>query len=147
MFFLLLPSGNPQPKILLSNFALTNLFDISGQNITGKSGTIYEGMTFAYVGTTSTTVNVSINAGFGDMMDSTIDLYADTLTGMLHNEKLNISEQNTALEQRSTRILERAEDYRARLIDKYAKLESQMAAAQTVLSQLRAILGTNNNDN
>lgn len=125
----------------------SNLFDISGQNITGKAGTIYAGMTFAYVGTTSTTVNIATNAGFGDMMDSTIDLYADTLTGLLHNEKLNISEQNTALEQRSSRILERADDFRARLIDKYAKLESQMAAAQTVLSQLRAILGTNNDDN
>ncbi len=125
----------------------STLFDISGQNITGKVGTIYEGMTFAYVGTTSTTVNISLNTGFGDMMDATIDLYADTLTGVLQNEKLNISGQNTALEQRSTRILERAEDFRARLIDKYAKLESQMSAAQTVLSQLRAILGTNKNDN
>lgn len=125
----------------------SSLFDISGQNIIGKAGTVYEGMSFAYVGNTNTTVNFSINAGFGDMMDSTIDLYADTLTGMLHNEKQNISDQNTALEQRSTRILERADDYRARLIDRYAKLESQMAAAQTVLSQLRAILGTNNKDN
>lgn len=121
----------------------SSLFTVSGQTIVGVAGTAYEGMTFAYVGTSNATINVNIQQGFGDMMDSTVDLFADVLTGTLHTQMLNISSQNTQLESRSARVLERANDYRDRLIEKYASLESQMASAQTVLLQLQAILGTN----
>jgi flagellar hook-associated protein 2 len=123
------------------------LFDISGQTITGKAGTAYAGMVFAYVGTASATVNIDFTQGFADMMDSVVDNYADILTGSLHNEMLSLSDQNTEMEARSTRVIERADDFRERLIDRYAGLEAKMAAAQSVLAQLQAILGTNNNDN
>lgn len=124
----------------------SSLFDISGSTITGKFGTIYQGMTFAYVGTTSTTVNIEINQGFADMMDATLDTYADSLDGLLAERKTSLAEQNTALEARASRVIERAEDYREHLIDKYASFETELAAAQTVLAQLRAILGTDSND-
>lgn len=125
----------------------SSLFTVSGQTIVGVAGTAYEGMTFAYVGTSNATINVNIQQGFADAMDATVDQFADVLTGTLHTQMLNISSQNTQLEARSTRVLERASDYRDRLIEKYSSLEAKMAAAQTVLLQLQALLGNNNNNN
>lgn len=124
-----------------------SLFTISGTTITGNAGTAYEGMTFAYVGTTNTTVNIDIKGGVADSMDSTLFKFADLINGDLSKEMSSLTSQNTQMQQRSTRVIERAEAYRDRLIDKYANFESRLAAAQTVLAQLRALLGTNNEDN
>lgn len=141
--------------ITMSGSAISNvsvggdntLFTISGTTITGNTGTAYEGMTFAYIGTTNTTVNVDIKGGVADSMDSTLFKFADILNGDLSKEMASLTSQNTQMQQRSTRVIERAEAYRDRLIDKYANFESKLAAAQTVLSQLRSLLGNNNNDN
>ncbi len=141
--------------ITMSGSAISNvsvggdntLFTISGTTITGNTGTAYEGMTFAYIGTANTTVNVDIKGGVADSMDSTLFKFADILNGDLSKEMASLTSQNTQMQQRSTRVIERAEAYRDRLIDKYANFESKLAAAQTVLSQLRSLLGNNNNDN
>ncbi|HNS44107.1 MAG TPA: flagellar filament capping protein FliD [Alphaproteobacteria bacterium] len=123
------------------------LFDISGTLITGKAGTAYEGLSFAYVGTTSTTVNVSFTQGAADLMSNTLENYTDVVGGLIQDEKVRLDAQNTELNLRSDRILERAADFRERLIDKYAKLEAQMSAAQTILAQIQAILNINNKNN
>ena len=123
------------------------LFDISGTLITGKAGTAYEGLSFAYVGTTSATVNVSFTQGAADLMSNTLENYTDVVGGLIQDEKVRLDAQNTELNLRSDRILERAADFRERLIDKYAKLEAQMSAAQTILAQIQAILNINNKNN
>ena len=124
----------------------SNLFDISGGTITGKEGTVYEGMSFAYVGTTDTTVNINIQGGAADALSTMINKYTDNLTGDITKEMNRISSQNTLLQDRADRVLERAAAYRDNLIDKYANFESKLARAQTVLAQLRALTG-NNDDN
>ena len=124
-----------------------SLFTISGTTITGNTGTAYEGMTFAYVGTANTTVNIDIKGGVADSLDSIIFKFSDILNGDLSKEMTSLTSQNTQMQQRSTRVIERAEAYRDSLIDKYANFESRLARAQTVLAQLRALLGNNNDDN
>ncbi len=123
-----------------------NLFDFSNGTITGKVGTEYEGMSFVYIGTTSTTVNVGIQAGLADAFNTTINKFSDALDGDISKEMNKISTQNTELEQRSARILERAAAYRDRLIDKYAAFESKLAQAQTILAQLQAITKSTSNN-
>lgn len=123
------------------------LFDINGTLITGKAGTAYEGMSFAYIGTTSTTVNFSMTQGIADLLNTTIEDYASTVDGSIQAQKINLDELNSDMTTRSNRILERADDYRQKLIDRYAAFESQIAAAQTVLAQIQAILDANNNNN
>ncbi|OFW87035.1 MAG: hypothetical protein A3J37_02225 [Alphaproteobacteria bacterium RIFCSPHIGHO2_12_FULL_45_9] len=124
----------------------SSLFDFSNGTITGKAGTTYEGMSFAYIGTTDTTVNINIQSGLSDTLSSTIDKFSDALNGDLTKEMNRISSQNTQLEQRSSRVLERAAAYRESLISKYAAFESKLAQAQTVLAQLQAITKSNNKD-
>lgn len=125
----------------------SSLFDISSGTITGKAGTIYEGMTFAYIGTTDATVNVSIQGGVADALSTTINKYTDNLTGDITKEMNRISSQNTLLQDRADRVLERAATYRDNLINKYADFESRLAQAQTVLAQLRALTGQKDDNN
>lgn len=124
-----------------------NLFDFSNGTITGKTGTVYEGMSFVYIGTTDTTVNVGIQAGLADSLNGTITKFSDVLDGDITKEMNKISSLNTELEQRSSRVLERAATYRDNLIDKYAAFEAKLAQAQSILAQLQAITkSTSNND-
>ena len=115
------------------------LFDVSGATITGKAGTIYEGMSFAYIGTSDATINIGIQPGIADALDTTVNKFSDVLNGDLSKEMSRITSQNTLLSDRSSRVLERAAAYRDNLIDKYANFEARLAQAQTVLAQLRAL--------
>lgn len=124
-----------------------SLFDISGTLITGKKGTAYEGLSFAYVGTSNATVNINMTQGFADLMSSTLDNFTSVTSGVVQSEIKSLTDQNTQLESRAERVLERADEYRNNLIDKYAAFEAQLASAQTVLAQIQAILNANNNDN
>ncbi len=122
------------------------LFDVSGATITGKAGTIYEGMSFAYIGTSDATINIGIQPGIADALDTTVNKFSDVLNGDLSKEMSRITSQNTLLSDRSSRVLERAAAYRDNLIDKYANFEAKLAQAQTVLAQLRALTKSNSSD-
>ncbi len=124
----------------------SSLFDISGATITGKKGTAYEGMSFAYIGTTSTTVNFSMTQGLADRMYNRFDLDANTVGGTIQSLKTSLDNQNTKMSERSARVLQRADDFRQKLIDKYASFESKIAAAQTTLTQIQAVLNAKNNN-
>ena len=120
----------------------SDLFEISGKTIKGKAGTDYEGMSFTYIGTSNQTINIGVRQGFADLMNSTIKDFSDTVTGSIQKEKINNETLNKDMALRADRIRERAEDYRNKLIDRYAALETQMNQAQSTLTRLRAILGT-----
>jgi len=79
-------------------------------------------------------------------MNSTLESYTSVTSGVIQNQKISLDEQNTTLQARADRVLERADDFRNKLIDKYAKFEAQISAAQTVLAQIRAILNINNDE-
>ncbi len=124
----------------------SSLFDVTGGSITGKKGSIYEGLKFAYIGTTSTTINFSIKQGLGDLLDNTLATFSDAVTGSLAAQKNSLTSQNTELLSRADRVRERADDFRNSLIDRYARFEAQIARSKSILSQIQAILGTNKND-
>jgi flagellar hook-associated protein 2 len=120
----------------------TSLFTVSGSSIIGAEGTVYEGVTFAYVGTTSTTVNIDFTQGFGDLAVNTLEGYVNSASGLLQREKLQIDDNNSNLTDRADRVRERAEDYRARLIEQYSSFEAQLSRSKSLIDQIRAILGT-----
>lgn len=123
-----------------------NMFDISGNSIKGKAGTIYEGLSFAYIGTSNAVVNFSMKQGIGDLMANTLDKYTNTATGVIAEEKLNIGDLNTTMAERADRVRERADDYRTKLIDRYAGFEAAIARSKSIIDQLRAILGLDKKD-
>lgn len=120
------------------------LFSFSGGTITGNAGTIYEGITLAYIGTTNSTVNITLDQGFADLATNTLEGYVNGINGLIQTEKLNIESTNEGLSDRAARVRERAEDFRASLIERYARFESQLSSSRSAINQIRAILGTNN---
>lgn len=124
----------------------STLFDINGTVISGKEGTIYEGLSFAYVGNTGASINIDLRQGFADLGVNTLEGYVNSASGLIQQEKLAIDDQNEDLTTRADRVRERAEAYRESLIQQYASFEAQLNRANAVLDQIRAILGTNDDE-
>lgn len=123
-----------------------NMFDISGTSIVGKKGTQYEGLSFAYIGSTSTTLTMTINQGLGDLMSNSFGRYTDNTTGEITAQINRINTDNDSLQTRADRVRERAELFRESQIAKYARMEALINASKSTLAQIRAILGTSNDD-
>ena len=122
------------------------LFDIDGNTITGREGTIYDGLSFVYAGNTGTSINIDLRQGFADLGVNTLEGYVNSASGLIQQEKLAIDDQNEDLTTRADRVRERAEAYRESLIQQYASFEAQLNRANAVLDQIRAILGTNDDE-
>lgn len=120
-------------------------FDINGTLLIGKEGTAYEGMSFGFIGTSSQTFTVDIKQGIGDLLGNTIYDYFDSTTGTVIDEVSEIEKSNTDLQSEADEIRVRADDFKQRLIDKYALLETKMAAAERLRNQMKAILGISDN--
>lgn len=124
----------------------SNAFEISGTRLVGKSGTIYEGMTFAYVGTDNATINLSINQGLADRLYNAVDSYTNKTTGIIQDNILNIESANTQLDTEADRIRERANAFREKEVARYATMETKVQAAKNLLATIRALLGTSDDE-
>lgn len=123
------------------------LFDISGSSITGKAGTIYEGLKFAYIGNTNATITFDMTQGFADLSANALDKFTNAVNGIIKSQTESLERENTNYNARADRIRERADDFRERLIERYGRFEALINKNETVLSQIRAILNINKNNN
>jgi flagellar hook-associated protein 2 len=123
------------------------LFDISGGSITGKVGSIYEGLRFAYVGTTNATLTFDMTQGFADLSANALDKFTNSVSGIIKSQTEALDRENTNFNARADRVRERAEDFRDRLIERYGRFEALINRNETVLAQIRAILNVNRNNN
>jgi flagellar hook-associated protein 2 len=123
----------------------SDAFTVSGNLITGKAGTPYEGMVFSYHGD-SATATISVDQGLGDTLYNTLKRYTNDSTGVIATEIGRVTETNTDLEARADRIRERADAYEQKLIDVYATMESKVQAAKILQQQIQALLGNGGND-
>lgn len=119
-----------------------NAFTVQGTLITGKSGTAYEGLVFAYIGGTNATINVSLQQGLADRLANTMDKYSNTTDGIIQDQITSLQSTNDKLDTESARIREKADAFRDKEVDRYARMESEISAANLLLKQIRAILGT-----
>ena len=128
--------------------ANSSLFDFSGNTFTGKAGTAYEGLTFSYQGTaTSISLEFSFSQGLADRLINSLDAYTNSVDGLIVQEKASIQDQNAEKTEDAQDIITRAEQFRINEIEKYAKLEAQIARLEVLKSQIRAILGNTDDDN
>lgn len=124
----------------------SGLFTVSGNRIVGASGTIYEGLSFALVATESTSIDISIQQGFADLVTTLLDGYADSATGVIQKQIQSLNDANTALSDKSDKIRDDAETYRTKLVQKYSAMEQELYAAQVLQQQIKAILGSSSDD-
>lgn len=124
----------------------SNAFDISGTLLTGKAGTAYEGLVFAYVGTTSGQANISLNQGLADRLYNAVNAYSNTTTGTIQSAILQIEGTNTQLDTEADRIRERADAFREKEISRYATMEAKIQSAENMLKTVRALLGISDDE-
>ncbi|EJL34809.1 flagellar capping protein [Caulobacter sp. AP07] len=124
----------------------SSLFTVSGSLITGAKGTIYEGLSFALASATSGTIAVKIDQGFANRITSLLNGFANTTSGVIQTQIASLEDIDASLTTKADEIRGDAEDYRARLVARYAAMETELYAAQTLQSQIEAILGASSDD-
>jgi flagellar hook-associated protein 2 len=124
----------------------SSLFTISGSLITGAKGTIYEGLSFALASATTGAIAVTIDQGFANRITNLLDGFADTTSGTIQTQIDSLEAIDTDLTTKSDSIRTDAEDYRTRLVAKYAAMETELSAAKLLQAQIKAILGASTSD-
>jgi flagellar hook-associated protein 2 len=124
----------------------SGLFTVSGNRIVGASGTIYAGLSFALVATESTSIDVSLQQGFADLVTTLLDDYANSTTGVIQKQIQSLNDASTTLSDKSDKIRDDAETYRTKLVQKYSAMEQELYAAQVLQQQIKAILGSSSDD-
>jgi flagellar hook-associated protein 2 len=117
-------------------------FTIDGTRLIGNAGTAYEGLTFAYAGTTDTTVAISLNAGLADLLYNAIEGYTNP-NGIIQDEISQYQDENIDFEVEAGEIRARGEEIREDEIQKYAVMEANLSTLDSLLNTIRALLGTN----
>ncbi len=121
-------------------------FDINGTLLTGAEGTDYEGLSFSYQGATTTSIDVIISQGLGDILNKTLDSYSNDVDGLIQQEIFSLQDQNEDLTDEAADIRANAETFRQSEIERYAAFEAAIQAAELALQQIRAILGNDDDD-
>jgi flagellar hook-associated protein 2 len=118
----------------------SSLFTVTGSTIMGKSGTAYEGFTFAYTGSTSKSIDVTTTTGIGQYLYKYSEAAADTSSGSIQTIINGLESADAKLQDRVDDIEANAATYRTNLTAKYAKYVAAISEAEATLSYLEALL-------
>lgn len=117
-----------------------SLFTVVGDTILGNAGTPYDGMAFAYSGTTSQSITVTNTPGIASLIDNIASASSDPLNGTLQSLVSNLQDQDTSLQQQVSDIQSRAATYQSQLQSQYAQYQAAIQQASTTLTFLQALL-------
>ncbi len=127
-------------------------FAVEGNVLRGLAGTIYEGLSLAYVRDTSDPgeaaedITITTTLGIAERLFRTTEDYNRPDGGLLTEEVARFEEQNADFEREIAAIDERLVILQQGLIEKYAALEQAIAQAEAITSQLKAFLNAGNDD-
>ncbi len=119
----------------------SNLFTVSGNNISGVSGSIYDNMNFTYTGSGGA-VTVSATLGLANQLYTTSKNYGNTLNGSVQNLVTNLQDEDAQMTDQYNTIIAQANSYTTFLLAQYATLTTQIQAASyasTVLNEMFAM--------
>ncbi len=122
-----------------------NVFTIEGNRLVGNAGTAYEGLSFAYAGTTDTSINVSLSAGLADLLYNTIESYT-AADGIIQDQIDKLNDENEDFAVDAQEIRDKGEEIREEQIQIYAAMEAELARLDSLLNTVRALLGNNKDD-
>lgn len=123
----------------------SSVFTIEGNRLTGIAGTAYEGLSFAYAGTTDTSINVSLSAGLADLLYNTIENYT-AADGIIQDQIDALNDENDDYSVEAQEIRDKGEEIREEQIQVYAAMEAELARLDSLLNTVRALLGNNKDD-
>ncbi len=127
-------------------------FAVDGNVLRGLEGTVYEGLSLAYVRDTTDPaesaedITITTTLGIAERLFQTTENYNKSDGGLLTDEIARFEEQNADFEREIAAIDERMAIIQQSLIEKYAALEQAIAQAEAITSQLKAFLDASNRD-
>jgi flagellar hook-associated protein 2 len=111
--------------------------DVDGRRIIGKAGTPFEGLELFWSGTGSGSIEVTATQGIADRLYNQLEGVLRPGSGRLQAEVDSIDKRNDDARRQIERIDERAERYRARLIERFAAMEAALAMADAMMRHMR----------
>ena len=132
--------SNHDDALLLSD-GDPSAFEVKDNRLVGKSGTAYEGLSFAYAGEEDASISVYMQAGLADRLFNIIEGYTDTAEGLIQQEINALKEQNEDFETEAEEIRTRGEEIRERQIEKYSEMEAKLASLESLRNLIQALLG------
>jgi flagellar capping protein FliD len=127
-------------------------FIVDGNILRGLEGTVYEGLSLAYVrdstdpAEVAEDITITTTLGIAERLFQTTENYNKSDGGLLTDEIARFEEQNADFEREIAAIDERMAIIQQSLIEKYAALEQAIAQAEAITSQLKAFLDASNRD-
>ncbi len=121
-------------------------FTFSGTVITGAAGTIYEGLSFSYLGGVNTSLTFDLQQGLADKLSNALSEYSDSVDGIIQEQIDQLQSTNDDLTIEAGDIRTRAEEFRASEISRYAQFEAQLERLKLLQGQLRALFGVENDN-
>ena len=118
-----------------------SLFTISDNKLVGVKGSTYEGVTLFFGGDTSQSVEVTITSGLAYDLATSLDKYTDSSEGLIANRLERLEEQVGNLEDEVEEITTDAEEYAAKLTERYSAIETKLYQLQLLREQLEALWG------
>lgn len=118
----------------------SSLFTVSGDQISGKSGTAYAGFDFTFSGSSSESITVSVTNGIASQLYNISDSAADSTTGTVQTVISGLEDDDSDLESTIESIDDAASIYQTELTSEYAQYETQISEAENTQSYLTALL-------
>ena len=121
-------------------------FEVDGNILRGLAGTVYEGLSLAYVRDTSDAgeaaedITVTTTLGIAERLFQTAESYIKPGEGLVVEEILRFEELNADYQDEIAAIDARLEFIQESLIAKYRALEQALAQADAISQQLQAFL-------
>ncbi|MBN2751825.1 MAG: flagellar filament capping protein FliD [Rhodospirillaceae bacterium] len=115
---------------------------VSNQTLTGADGSAYEGLRLVYTGDASSSITLTVEAGFADRMVAALEGYIDSDSGLVANRISTAEDTIDSKQDKRDRIAARAEDYEDYLVTYYAKLQAAMEASEIALAQIESLFNT-----
>jgi flagellar hook-associated protein 2 len=109
---------------------------LDGRTLVGPPGSAYEGLELIWSGTGSASIAVTATRGIAERLYTTLAATLDLVDGELASATGNLQALNKRHRDDIERIEARAEDYRLRLIERFAAMESALSLAKAMLQQV-----------
>ncbi len=118
----------------------SSLFTVSGSTIKGATGSIYEGLTLVYTGSTSKSITVNLTQGIADQMYYASDAVGNSDDGTLVSVIKSLNNNNDTLNDKIDTLTSSTQTYANYLYNLYANMASKISEAETTVKLLKALL-------
>lgn len=140
-------NGNITGATATDSSGNTTALSYSGSIITGKAGTAYAGLQFAFSGTQTESIMVTASQGIADKIYQTTDAAADTSTGSVQSLISTLESQDDTLTSRASELQTQANTYYNHLLDYYGRLEARISEADQTADLLKQLLTSDSSSN